>query len=621
MATAPLSLNAEPTDGGALRWLRLAPPAPGEPERGKLVIRLRLDNTSSSAITVSGITVSFPGSRVAAVPMFRPDLVLGGGGTIKANKGRWWSSGVVNVVKDKVVIDSAYNAIYLTLPAPTQVRVSVAVDGFDPATLDVALAQYDCPESDDGYPLYLHQGDLPSAAVVTIKGRHWSNGGGLGTEIYAHDVGVVRWVDGAWTRTRPGEGTGPSAYYAYGLPIRSVATGTVDSIVDGIEEGPDYGEDNEGGNRMTVAHSNGERSYYTHFQKGSFAVSKSQAVNVGTVLGLVGFSGNTDYPHTHIEIRRHSDDALRPYAFRDVWLRETGADTPFEPETGWVAVPQGRGIPDGSYHLWASSQRPAWYPPGWAEILRFGVAEAGYQEAFDRATYAGYRADFVDVYEHAGGRFFNVIFRPGDVAARTQHHMDSDEYQHAYDTNKADGYRLHNLTSYPRGAAVNYAAIWLKKAGPPLRAYHGRSTEYHDEQVARNTRDGYHPLNVSVAAPALTPSYAALWSKSDVGGWRSRSALTPAAYQALWDEQTGQLDRHGSYLSAWQLGPGGPPMISAIFQATAAGSGSTVGRHAMSGSQLQAEYDTRIGSGWLTRAVAGYSDGGQPRFAALWRKA
>lgn len=619
---APLSLVAEPVEATALRWLRLARPAPGQLERAKLVVRLRITNTSNATVTVTRVTVSFPGSQIAMADMFRPDLVLGDEGQIEASAAKWWSNGVVKVVdSDGNVLEERYNAIYLTLPAPQSVRIAVTASGFtSPATLDMPLDEYHCPAPSQGYPFFLRMSDLPPASVLTIRGRHWANGGGAGSQIYAYDVGVARFVSGKWTRTRPSAGSGPAAYYAYGLPVRSVAAGAVDKIVDGIDEGPDYGSGNEGGNWITIAHDNGERSYYAHIQKGSFAVAKGDRVEEGTKLGLLGFTGNTDYPHTHIEIRRHSNGALRPYAFRDAWLRAADADTPFEPTVGWQQLTTGRGIPDGSYHVWAATSRPAWYPPGWAEVMRFGVPEAKYQEEFDRATYAGYRPDFVDIHEVVGQRFFNVVFRPGGVDWRAQHHMDDTEYQHAFETNGNDGFRLHNLTSYPRSGTVNYAAIWLKDSGPELRAYHGRSAQEHDQLVDTYTHDGYHPINVTVAAPAGTLSYAALWAKDDVGGWQSRSTLTPTSYQQLWDEQVGQLHRHAMYLSGWQVGLLGGARLSAVFSEKAPGSGQTVGRHEMTASELQAEYDQRIATGWLTRSVTGYADGGSVRYAALWRK-
>lgn len=633
MPSPPLNIQVEPLDGAAVRWLRLAAPAPGGAERAKLVLRLEITNSSAlEAVTITAIDVRFPGSSVGAVQMFRPDLVLddeGDGGRLEPGETKFWSSGVVNV-KDSAgnVIQEEYNAIYLDLPAPKTASVRISATGdvtkfTRPAIMPIDLAEYRCPEEDQGYPLFLRQGDLPSAAVLTIEGRHWANGGGRGGQIYAYDVGVERWVDGAWTMTKPKAGKGPDAWYAYGLPIRSVAAGTVHALVDGIEEGPDFGEGNHGGNRIHVEHTNGERSYYTHLQKGSFRVGVGDAVQAGTVLGLLGFSGNTSHPHCHITILRHDDGALRPYAFRDCWIRDAGSDTPFDPEpsSNWVSMPRGRGIPDGDYHLWASSKRPAWYPPGWAEVFKFGVPESEYQEMFDRVTYAGYRPELVDVYEHGGRRFYNAIFRPKKEEWRAEHHMNFKEYQAAYDQAKADGYRLHNIASYPRGRGVNYAAIWLQVSGPRIRAYHRLTIEEHDAQVERNERDGYHPVNVSVASPSGSPSYSALWVKSDAGGWRSKSMLTPDAYQELWNEQAGDLSRHATYVSGWQLMPDGPPMLSAIFKGDAPGSGRTFGRHGMSRSELQEEYTQRIGSDWLIRAVAGYVEGGRPTFAAIWRKA
>lgn len=224
------------------------------------------------------------------------------------------------------------------------------------------------------------------------------------------------------------------------------------------------------------------------------------------------------------------------------------------------------------------------------------------------------------MFEHDGKRFYNAIFRPKEVDYRAQHHMNFDEYQEAYVQNDADGYALHNIASYPRGGVPNYAAVWLKQGGPAVRGYHGRTAAQHEEQVARNERDGYHPVNVSVVAPDGVRSYSALWIKSDAGGWRSKSMLTPDAYQELWEEQAGGLSRHATYASGSQMMSGGPPVLSAIFKEKAPGSGRTFGRHAMSRTELQEEYGKRIGSNWLIRAIAGYSEMGNKTYAAIWRK-
>ena len=189
--------------------------------------------------------------------------------------------------------------------------------------------------------------------------------------------------------------------------------------------------------------------------------------------------------------------------------------------------------------------------------------------------------------------------------------------QQAYDTNKADGYRLHNITSFARGGTVNYAAIWLKQVGPGLRAYHGRSAAQHDEFVDTYTKDGYHPVNVSVAAPTGTRSYAALWVNSAVGGWRSRSTLSPAAYQQLWNEQAGQLAGTGPRLglAGGPLGAGRSPSCSRDGARVGAD-----GRAARDEFRSAPGGVRRAGLGGVAHPrVAGYTAGGL-RYAALWRR-
>jgi hypothetical protein len=87
-------------------------------------------NTSAAPVTVTGISVSFPGSSAPTASMFRPDIVLKDSGVLQAGETKFWSNGVVNVTDaDGTVTQSAYNAVYLALPAPAKVRLSVAAAG------------------------------------------------------------------------------------------------------------------------------------------------------------------------------------------------------------------------------------------------------------------------------------------------------------------------------------------------------------------------------------------------------------------------------------------------------------------------------------------------------------
>lgn len=77
-----------------------------------------------------------------------------------------------------------------------------------------------------------------------------------------------------------------------GTPIYPIAAGTVTSV----------GSDPKGGNIINIQHINGVRAYYAHL--GSVTVNKGDKVNLNTVIGTVGDSGNAQgtFPHLHIQI-------------------------------------------------------------------------------------------------------------------------------------------------------------------------------------------------------------------------------------------------------------------------------------------------------------------------------
>jgi len=58
----------------------------------------------------------------------------------------------------------------------------------------------------------------------------------------------------------------------------------------------------ECGNGVVVVHGDGWRTQYCHMKKGSIRVKKGQQVARGAVLGLVGLSGDTQFPHVHLGV-------------------------------------------------------------------------------------------------------------------------------------------------------------------------------------------------------------------------------------------------------------------------------------------------------------------------------
>lgn len=103
-----------------------------------------------------------------------------------------------------------------------------------------------------------------------------------------------------------------------GYAVRAAADGYVRATRDGMEDanirqtGTSAIQGREAGNSVVVVHGNGWESQYAHLRRGSVTVRQGQPVKRGDVLGLVGLSGNTEFPHLHFEVRK-SGVAMDPF--------------------------------------------------------------------------------------------------------------------------------------------------------------------------------------------------------------------------------------------------------------------------------------------------------------------
>jgi hypothetical protein len=58
------------------------------------------------------------------------------------------------------------------------------------------------------------------------------------------------------------------------------------------------------GNGVVLRHNDGWETQYCHMKQGSVRVTKGQKVAAGDVLGFVGLSGQTQFPHLHLSVRK-----------------------------------------------------------------------------------------------------------------------------------------------------------------------------------------------------------------------------------------------------------------------------------------------------------------------------
>lgn len=103
-----------------------------------------------------------------------------------------------------------------------------------------------------------------------------------------------------------------------GVAVLSAAAGTVKAVRDGMADQPiaPGGQaavaGRECGNGVMLDHPGGWSTQYCHMARGSIRVRPGQSVPAGTPLGLVGLSGQTEFPHLHLTVRR-GDAKVDPF--------------------------------------------------------------------------------------------------------------------------------------------------------------------------------------------------------------------------------------------------------------------------------------------------------------------
>lgn len=103
-----------------------------------------------------------------------------------------------------------------------------------------------------------------------------------------------------------------------GVVILAASDGKVRAVRDGMDDisirkiSKISIQNREAGNSVLIDNGNGWSTLYAHMRKGSVSVIPGQTVKLGQRLGLVGLSGNTEFPHLHFEIR-HNGKAIDPF--------------------------------------------------------------------------------------------------------------------------------------------------------------------------------------------------------------------------------------------------------------------------------------------------------------------
>lgn len=104
-----------------------------------------------------------------------------------------------------------------------------------------------------------------------------------------------------------------------GVSVLAAAAGIVKAVRDGVADvnvravGLNSVAGRECGNGVVIAHDGGWETQYCHLARGSVRIRDGARVEAGTTLGLVGLSGQTEFPHLHFSVR-HNGAMVDPFA-------------------------------------------------------------------------------------------------------------------------------------------------------------------------------------------------------------------------------------------------------------------------------------------------------------------
>ncbi|MEL6588115.1 MAG: M23 family metallopeptidase [Pseudomonadota bacterium] len=103
-----------------------------------------------------------------------------------------------------------------------------------------------------------------------------------------------------------------------GVAVLAAAGGVVEAVRDGMADvsvrdiGFDAVAGREAGNGVVIRHNQDCVTQYSHLKKGSVQVRPGDRVARGAVIGSIGLSGRTEFPHVEFTVR-HRGEPVDPF--------------------------------------------------------------------------------------------------------------------------------------------------------------------------------------------------------------------------------------------------------------------------------------------------------------------
>jgi hypothetical protein len=307
------------------------PPIPfkGGDGRYHLVYELYLDNFTGGRVTAGALQVLDAGSDAVTADFAATQVA-----------GRL-------VVRDRQAVPGQFGAsqlgiLYLHVVLDAQHRV--------PQSLDHRLAM--TADTGTTTATAARLAVLPATELVLdapLKGMRYIAGDGccdstrhiratlaLDGSAYTAQRFAIDWEQlDARGRIYVGDPKNPASYVIYGKPAFAVADARVVAAVDGMADSPvgalpNLRVDQADGNHVILDLGGGRFALYAHFKPHSVQVHEGQYVKRGTVLGMVGTSGNSSEPHLHFHVMDGPSALMSngvPYLLRGFSATRRGVST------------------------------------------------------------------------------------------------------------------------------------------------------------------------------------------------------------------------------------------------------------------------------------------------------
>jgi len=596
-----------------------------------------------------------------------------------------------------------FNPIGFDTPIPSKIRMTFTLKPEDTSTTGVITKVLTYQVAVQNSPTFffpLSQDDLPAGAYY-FQDYHddwnWHNR-------YALDIAAHRWdpalgTAGEWTDYKAPDLANPSnpindhhnpeSWVMWGAEVRAMSDGEVVACVRGAPDNDPYIIDGDtdvdirdhhqvakypGGNFVWIR-TGSETQVYAHLQQNSipyklcphndnkeYRVANpfidapgdvKYQVHAGDYLGLVGNSGNTSNPHTHVEsirgtaeiwggtladcsvapenLPRSCTDAEYDFGSDSRPMNFVNVDVQPHILTNWQDVTPGDWVPLTSPRVlpYRTEIRPNTcdYLPtvyvGDKEVVHVGTSPGCWSQEYNAMRQAGFRPIHYDstprtLLGSITTESITTVWRPDDgtpwamLLGLDAAGLTAAEAKYP----SANGWRYLNLQSYTVGGVVRYAAIWVHQPGAKQYRKSGMSLATFSSTFTTKTSEGYRMVDYSVVATNRGGlQYTGLWVYAPGINNYVVKDVAAADYQAEFDTQTAAGRMPVSLDGFTSLGS---PYLATIWYG---GQGATwTAQHGLTSSQADFGESLNVANGRYARAFTEYGTSTH-QFAAVWRAA